>query len=189
MQKKNNSRFSKDILVFGNAKALCVAALLAAITVIIAYVCKALTVTMSVRITFENLPLILAGYILGPWVGFLTGLCADITSTATSQYGIAGINPIITFGSASVGFFSGVVSHYIIPKKSVLQIILTVFISHIMGNMFIKTLGLYFYYATPPIEIAVRCVVYVGIAVVESILLIIILKSRGITKAIGGLKL
>jgi len=189
MQKKNNSQFSRDIRVFGNVRAMCTAALLAAIAVVISFICKSFTVTPSVRITFENLPLILSGYILGPWAGLLTGLCADVTSTAASQYGIGQINPILTAGAASVGFFSGIFSHYVIPKKSVLQIVITVFASHVIGNMLIKTLGLYIYYSTPPFEIAVRILIYLGIATVEALILSVILKSRGISKAIGDLKL
>ena len=188
MQKKKNDALKKDIKVFGNPRALCTAALLAALTVVISAICKSFTVTMSVRITFENLPLILSGYILGPWVGLLTGLCADLTSTAAT-YGLGQINPILTLGSASVGFIAGIVSHYIIPKKSALQMFICVFSSHIIGNMIIKTLGLYIYYRTPPVEIAVRILVYLGIAVFESIILSAIIKSKGIAKAIGDLKL
>jgi len=188
MSKKDSSSLSKDIRVFGNVKALCTAAFLAALAVVISYVCKSFTVTMSVRITFENLPLILSGYVFGPWVGLLTGLCSDITSTA-ANYGIGGINPILTIGSASVGFISGIVSHYLVKKTSVVQIFLSTFASHMIGNMAIKTIGLYIYYATPPAEIAVRIGIYTAIAIIEAIILTIMLKSRGIKKAIGALKI
>lgn len=187
MSKKNNS-FSKDIRVFGNIRALCAAALLSAVCVVISYICKSFTITASVRITFENLPLIFSGYILGPWVGLLTGIAADITSTAAT-YGVGGINPILTVGAASVGFISGIVSHYILPKKSVFQIFTSTFISHIIGNMIIKTAGLYIYYHTPPAEIWIRIAVYTGIAVIEGVLMTVILKSQGITKAIGRLRI
>lgn len=187
MKKKSITR-SKDIRVFTNIRALCAAALLAALCVVISYICKAFTVTMSVRITFENLPLILSGYILGPWVGLLTGLCADLVSTAAT-YGVGGINPILTLGAAFIGFMSGMFSHYVMPKKSVLQIFITVFSAHIIGNMIIKTAGLYIYYRTSPVEIGIRILVYFGIATAEALLLTVILKSKGITKAIGALKL
>lgn len=188
MQKKKSSSLSGNLGVFKNIRALCAAALLAAICVVISYICKSFTVTMSVRITFENLPLILSGYILGPWVGLLTGLCADLVSTSIS-YGIGGINPILTVGAAYIGFMAGIFSHYIMPKKTVLQIFATVFVSHVTGNMIIKTAGLCIYYHTPPVEIGVRILVYLGIATAEALLLTAILKSKGITKAIGALKL
>ena len=184
----SKTKISKDLRVFGNVKALCTAAFLAALAVVISYICKSFTVTMSVRITFENLPLILSGYVFGPWVGLLTGLCADLTSTAAT-YGIGGINPILTLGSASIGFLSGIVSHHIMKKQSALQIFVCTFTSHILGNMVIKTLGLYIYYATPPAEIAVRIGIYTAVSVIEAVILTVMLKSKGITKAIGALRI
>ena len=178
LQKKNN-RFS--------VKTLCAAALLAAMAVVLSLVCKSLTITMSIRLTFENLPIILSGYLFGPFAGILTGLCTDLVSTSVT-YGIGGINPILTVGAASVGFISGIISHYILTKKSALQLIVCVFASHIIANMGIKTLGLFIYYHTPPVEIFTRILLYLGIATIESVLLVIILKSKGINKAIGALK-
>lgn len=142
---------------------------------------------MSVRITFENLPLILAGIILGPFSGLLTGLCADVVSTAASQYGFGGINPILTVGSASVGFLAGLLPRYVFKKRSAFQVFATVFCAHIIGNMIIKSLGLYLYYSTPPVEILTRMLVYLGIATVEAIIINVLLKSKGISKAIGEL--
>lgn len=181
MQKKNSN------VVFKNVKAMCAAALLAAIAVVISLICKSFTLTMSVRITFENLPLILSGYILGPIPGLLTGLCADLVSTSVS-YGIGGINPILTVGAASVGFFAGVIPRCLIRKKSTLQVLITVFLSHFIGNIVIKSIGLYVYYKTPPVEIVTRVILYLCIAAVETVLITIILKSKGISKAIGDIK-
>ena len=176
---------NKKLKAFSNVQALCLAALMSALAVVISYVCKSFTLTMSVRITFENLPIILSGYLLGPVAGLYTGLCADLVSTAAT-YGVGGINPILTVGAASVGFVSGLVSHRIILKKSVFQVFISVFSAHIVGNMLIKTVGLYVYYRTPPVEILTRIAVYLGIATVESLILSVILKSRGIEKASGG---
>ena len=181
MQKKKSKG---NLRGFNSVKSLCLAALLCALCVVISYICKSFTVTMSVRITFENLPLILSGIVLGPFAGLLTGLCADVVSTAAS-YGFGGINPILTIGSASIGFIAGIVPRYVFKKRSTLQVFITVFSAHIIGNMLIKTAGLYFYYGTSPAEIGVRILVYIGIATSEAILLSIILGSKGITKAIG----
>ena len=188
MSKNSKSSLSKDLQVFSNVRAMCTAALLAAIAVVISLICKSFTITASVRITFENLPLILSGYIFGPWVGLLTGLCSDVTSTAAT-YGLGGINPILTLGSASVGFVSGIMSHYVIKKNSLLQVFASTFSAHIIANMFIKTLGLYIYYSTSTVEIAIRIGIYFGIATIEALILTVILRSKGIKKAIGALKL
>ena len=184
MQKKKNSKLKG----FNSVKSLCTAALLCALCVVISYVCKSFTVTMSVRVTFENLPLILSGIILGPIPGLLTGLCADVVSTAASQYGFGGINPILTIGSASVGFLAGFLPRFVFKKRSALQVFTTVFFAHIAGNMIIKSLGLYLYYSTPPVEILIRILVYIGIAAAEAFIINVLLKSKGIKKAIGGLE-
>jgi len=141
---------------------------------------------MSVRVTFENLPLILSGYILGPVAGLLTGFTADIVSTAAT-YGIGGINPILTVGAASVGFTAGILSHYAFRKRTLIHILATSFISHFVGNMLIKTVGLWFYYHTPPVEIITRIIIYICIALTEGLLLTTILRSKGIIKAIGAI--
>ena len=77
------------------ARALCSVAILTALTVVIAYLCKFLTITPTVRVTFENLPIILAGFAYGPVAGFMTGAAADLISTMISQFG-GQINPILT---------------------------------------------------------------------------------------------
>ena len=183
---KNKKSKTKKTL-FRSVKGLCTAALLAALAVVISYICKSFTVTMSVRITFENLPIILSGYILGPFAGLVTGLCADIVSTAAT-YGIGGINPVLTLGAGFVGFAAGIVSHHIIIKNGIFKIFATVYSSHITGNMIIKTVGLYLYYRTPPVEIIARILVYIGIAAAEGAILSVMLKSKGIKNAIGGLR-
>jgi len=185
MQRSKKSTLVGDIKVFNDPKALCFAALLAACAVAIAYICKAFTFTPSLRLTFENLPLILSGYVFGPFVGLLTGLTSDFVSTAISQYGLGALNPILTVGSASVGLFAGIISHYVFPKKSKIQIILCVFVSHIIANMIIKTVGLWMLLNTTPVEIILRIFLYTGIGIFESFVMISLMKSKGFTKALG----
>ena len=67
----------ENIRGFKGLRALCFSALLCAAAVVIAYLCKALTIGNSIRITFENLPIILCGYAFGPIAGLLCGACAD----------------------------------------------------------------------------------------------------------------
>ncbi len=185
MNSKKNTLI-RDIGFFKSIRALCSAALLAATAVVLAYICKAFTFTPSLRLTFENLPLILSGFIFGPFIGSLTGIVSDLVSTAAT-YGFGGINPILTVGAASVGLVSGLVSHFILIRKTNLQIILSTYAAHIIANMLIKSAGLYLYYSTPLPELMLRVVLYLGIAAAESFLLINLLKSKGIRKAIGGI--
>ena len=184
MQKKSRSSPSGDLKLFSSIKALCTAALLAAACVTISFICKFFTITPSLRVTFENIPLIISGYIFGPFVGLATGIIADITSTSAS-YGFGSINPILTLGAGSVGLTAGIISRYIIKKQSAFQIFVTVYASHIIGNMIIKSFGLYLYFATPLPEIIARIGLYILIALLESFIILAVFKSKAIKKSMG----
>ena len=56
------------------------------------------------RISFENLPLLLAGYLFGPLAGGITGVCADLLGCLLRGYAV---NPIITLGAGLVGVMAG----------------------------------------------------------------------------------
>lgn len=177
----------ENIRGFRGLRALCFSALLCAAAVVIAYLCKALTIGNSIRITFENLPIILCGYAFGPIAGLLCGACADFLNTAVSQYGLGGLNPILTAGAAVVGLCAGLMPR-ILPRRTndSLRLCLSVLCAHVMGNMIVKSLGLYIYYRTPLAVLAIRVPLYLTIAAVEFLLLGLLLRSRGIRKALGG---
>ncbi|MBE6686203.1 MAG: folate family ECF transporter S component [Ruminococcaceae bacterium] len=172
----------KKIRLFGTLKVLCSAAILTALAVVTAYLCKMLTITPSIRITFENLPIILSGYLFGPVTGFATGVCADLLNTAVSQYGIGGINPIITLGAGAVGFFAGLPY----SKNHKLRLPAAVALSHITGNMIIKSAGLMLYYSLPLAGVLPRLPLYAVIGAVEYLLLYFITKSTALRRAMGG---
>jgi ECF transporter S component (folate family) len=123
------------------------------------------------RITFENLPIILAGIILGPVVGGAVGAASDLVSYLLSAQ-IFAPNLIVTLGAASVGVISGAVAKYIIKKRGYAQIIAAGAIAHIIGSMIIKPIGLFQYYQwlvlwrvplyliIAPLEIALLCFLY-----------------------------
>lgn len=171
----------KKIKLFGNLRVLCAAAILTALAVAIAYVCKFMTFG-SIRITFENLPIILSGYLYGPVVGMLVGLASDLLNTAVSQYGIGGINPIITLGAATVGFMSGL--RY--SKKPVIRLGTAVGQAHIFGNMIIKSIGLMVMYSYPLAAVLPRIPLYIIIGIIEFTLLYFITRSNALKKVMGG---
>ena len=172
----------RRIKLFGSLKVLCSASILTALAVVIAYLCKFLTITPTIRITFENLPVILSGYLFGPFVGLATGLCADLLNTAVSQYGIGGINPIITLGASMVGFFAGLPY----SKKPKLRLFFAVSYAHIIGNIIIKSSGFMIYSGIPLAGVLLRIPLYIIIGALEFVLLFFITKSKALTKAMGG---
>ena len=164
---------SRRATVFPSLKILTTAAMLTAISVIIGAFCKNFLNFGNglFRITFENLPIILSGLLFGPVIGGTVGIATDITSYLLSPQALPP-NLLVTLGAFSIGFISGGVSHYLIRKKGVSQIIFSALISHVVGSMIIKPIGLYAFYGAAvlwriplyfvivPIEITLLCALF-----------------------------
>ena len=128
-----------------NTKVLAISAFTVALSVLIGWVCKSYLTfgDGSVRLTFENIPIILSGIWFGPAVGLAVGASSDVISALLSGYSI---NPIITVGSAFVGVVSGVLSSYIIKeKKGFLSYLIISVCAHTVGSVIIKSYGLWLY--------------------------------------------
>ena len=165
---------------------MCACALLVAATVVIAYMCKLFMTFGAVRVTFENLPIIMAGIFFGPLAGLLTGVSADLISTAVSQYGIGGINPLITLGAGAVGLVAGLVGKG--AKKGSVRLGAAVYSAHIVGNIIIKSAGLMLYFSYSLPAVLPRIPLYLIIATAECIVIYVLTKSSGFRKAIGVMK-
>ncbi len=159
---------------------IAVSAMLIGVSIIIGSICrKFLNFGGFIRVTFENLPIILSGILFGPFYGMCAGVCTDlISSVITGQ----DINPIITAGALSVGFVSGVMSKILsdsVPSK--VRIVISCVSAHLFGCVLLKTLGLHiYYYQSLPFAylLGVRLALYAFIAAAESILLCLILKNK-----------
>ncbi len=124
----------------------------------------AVNVGENFRFSLENLPLILAGLYFGPTAGALVGAVADLVGCLLVGYAI---NPIITLGAVSIGICSGMIGS-ILKEKKALQLFIAVSLSHIIGSVIIKTLGLHIYYGSPFFAtLAWRFVIYLGTGLVE----------------------
>ncbi len=184
---KNKISFAKSVRV------LCISAMLIAISVIIGWICK-LYMTFdflggSVRITFENLPIILSGMAFGPFTGLAVGAASDIVSTAFSQYGLGGINPIITAGSAAVGLVAGL-CRYIPGKNGKKSILIPVAAAHTAGSVIIKSIGLYVYHFYVEVtlfgigfnSLFLRIPTYIIIGAIEYYIISVLRKNRFIAE-------
>ena len=96
-----------------------------------------------IRISFENLPIMLAGFSMGPIAAILVGVVADLVGCLLYGYTI---NPIITLGAAAIGFISGFTSKYLIKKPLILKVIVSTVAAHIVGSVLIKSWGLAVWY-------------------------------------------
>ena len=161
--------------LFGNVKNLTVAAMMTALGAVIGYLCKVipiLNIGSGLRITFENLPVIMAGMMFGPIVGGCVGGVSDLLSCLFS--GDAPL-PWIMVGSITVGVVAGIVSKYIVKKNGIFKIVMCELFAHLVGSMIIKTITLYFIFG--PIVYA-RIPISIGIAIVEIIIFCAIYKNK-----------
>ena len=178
-------RTPHSIAVFGNPRALCLAALLAAMSLILGKFLQIPTpFSELVRISFENLPVILAGLCLGPLGGAMTGAVADLVGCLAYGYSI---NPIITAGAASVGLVAGLFGVLLSGAPVLMRVAAAALGGHIVGSLFIKTAGLAAWYLASYNMgywelFAWRCISYAIIATLEIVLLYLLLRHRGLSR-------
>ena len=161
-------------------KRLVLGAMLAAMSVVIGMFCKSfLNFGGGLwRVTFENLPIILAGVFLGPVTGGMVGIVSDLTSYLLSPQ-IYPPNLIVTAGACAVGLVSGLMARFVIRERSAKQISLSASAAHIVGSMIIKPIGLYQFYQW---AVLVRIPLYMVIAPLEIFLLCMLWKQKSFRK-------
>ena len=158
-------------------------AMMTALSIVIGIFCKSVLNFGGglFRITFENLPIILTGIVLGPIAGGTVGLCSDLVSYLLTGQAYP-LNPIVTLGAVAIGILSGVVAKYVVRKKGKLQIILSGMIAHVVGSMIIKPIGLYQFYG---MLVLWRIPLYLVIAPIEILILCLLLQSKAFSKTVG----
>ena len=161
-------------------KRLVLGAMLAAMSVVIGMFCKSfLNFGGGLwRITFENLPIILAGVFLGPVTGGLVGIVSDLTSYLLSPQ-IYPPNLIVTFGAFAVGVTAGLMAKLAVRERGTKQIALSAAVAHVIGSMIIKPIGLFQFYQW---AVLVRIPLYLVIAPLEILLLCLLWKQKSFRK-------
>ena len=161
-------------------KRLVLGAMLAAMSVVIGMFCKSfLNFGGGLwRITFENLPIILAGIFLGPITGGMVGIVSDLTSYLLSPQ-IYPPNLIVTLGACAVGVVSGLMAKFVTRRHSIKQIILSASAAHVLGSMIIKPIGLFQFYQW---AVLVRIPLYLVIAPLEIFLLCLLWRQKSFRK-------
>ena len=172
---------SGGLALFGNLRVMVIAALLAALSIVLGKY-LAINVSQTVRISFENLSIILAGLLFGPLIGGVVGAVADLVGCVLVGYAI---NPIITAGAVLIGVISGVVGLCITArgaeKLGTWRIFVPVCAAHIVGSMVVKTIGMMVYYGTPAEIFYVRVPLYFAIALAEGYLMLLLFRSKTFT--------
>jgi len=170
-----------------------ISALLCAISIVLGKY-LAINVGDVIRISFENLPVLLAGMAFGPLVGALVGCVGDLLGCLLVGYAV---NPLVTLGASLVGAISGL--YRIFPKRSggvsrFLAVLLTVFSAHAIGSVVVKTIGLSAFYAMDlGVLMLWRALNYLIVGSAEVAVLYLLTKSTGLVNEIkkinGGIGL
>ncbi len=167
-------------------KKIAIAAMLMALSVVIGIVCKnLLTFSLYYRITFENLPVILAACFFGPWYGAAVGVGADLVSCVCSTN--PNVNPIISVGALAVGLCAGVAVRYIIKEKGKAQTALAVALAHLVGQVGIKSMGKMVYFAMPWYGVFIGLGVSVAVGIIEYLVINRIRSDKQIMSFVEGL--
>ena len=161
-------------------KRLTLGAMMAAMSVVIGMFCKTfLNFGGGLwRVTFENLPIILAGVFLGPITGGAVGVVSDLASYLLSPQ-IYPPNLVVTFGAFAVGVISGLVARFLIRERGTKQIVLSAAAAHAVGSMLIKPIGLFQFYGW---AVLVRIPLYLVIAPLEILLLCLLWRQKSFRK-------
>ena len=132
------------------------------------------------RFSLENTPILMSGIFFGPLAGFATGMVGDILGCFYCGYAI---NPVITLGMALVGGLSGLFYHQLLLKApNFLRLIVSVYVAHIVGNMIVKSIGLYLWMGYSLPLLVWRIPTYIIIGAVEIALLRILISNQTLNK-------
>lgn len=138
----------------------------------------------SNRISLGSLPAILASVCFGPVYGFAVGALADVIGCIPA--GMA-INPLITLGAAAVGCLPGVlcralrIDARVRSRRTVITLSLGLLVGHAVGDMVLKTAGIFWWYHTPVRLLMLRVPIALATAVLELVILLILFSRRGVT--------
>ena len=159
------------------------AAMMIALSVIIGIFCKNFLNFGAglFRVTFENIPIIMAGIIMGPIAGGVVGLSSDLLSYFLSAQAYPP-NLIVTLGATMVGVMAGVSAKFIVKRRGSVQIIVSGALAHIVGSMIIKPIGLYQFYQY---LVLLRIPFYLVIAPIEILLICALLRRKSFARAVG----
>ena len=135
----------------------------------------AFNVGEMIRISFENLPILFAGLVLGPIAGVTVAVGADLVGCLLVGYAI---NPIVTLGAAAIGLFGGITARITRKLPLLLRVVLTVLSAHLIGSVCIKTAGLAAFYGVSYSALMLwRSLNYLLVGTLEGVLLYVLLKS------------
>lgn len=171
---KNSSVVRPAVSAKISVRMIVLIGLLAAMSIVFGKL-LAINIGNSLRISFENLPILMAGIFLGGPAGFLTGVLADVIGCLLVGYSI---NPIITLAAGSIGLISGLMFKALAKQNLPVRVYASVMTAHVIGSMLLKSAGLMLFYHTPLAGVAPRVPLYICIGIAESTIILLLLKNK-----------
>lgn len=149
--------------------------LLTAISIVLTRFCV-IYLTETLRISFGNVPIIMAGIVFGPVAGALVGLAADVVGAVfLSGYGWY---PPLTLTAVLMGVVPGIIRLLVVKKLSFPRILLVTLPANLVGTIIWTTLCLHWMYTSPiGVLMATRLPFYICIAVMEAVILYFLFKT------------
>ena len=186
MKKRKNAKKGR-IALFGTLKVMVAVSLLCAMSIILGKY-LAINIGEVLRFSFENMTIILSGMMFGPLIGLVSGIAADLIGCLLVGYAV---NPIVTVGAGAIGFLAGLI--YFLMNKTKLpyaiKILFPIVISHLIGSVIIKSVGLAAFYDMPIIVLMLwRGLNYLLIGAAEYALIYFIMKNKTINSQFEFLK-
>ncbi|MBQ8341124.1 MAG: folate family ECF transporter S component [Clostridia bacterium] len=185
------TRVKSDLTVFGNLRVLCAAAMLAAMSLILGKFLQIPNPFQNViRISFENLPVILSGIAFGPFMGAMTGVVADLLGCMLYGYDI---NPLVMLGAGVVGLTAGILARYVLRRPMVLQVAMATASAHLLGSVLVKSFGLAAWYLGSynmglSELVAWRLLTYAIVGTAECVILCLLLRHRALSQQLERMR-
>ena len=143
------------------------AAILAALSIVFGKF-AAIPIGDSIRISFENLPLILCSVLLGPLWGMGAAVVADLIGCVLRGYAVI---PLITVAQAAIGLLPGVFTRLVFRRTTGPTVAVSAAIAHVVCSMGLKTYALSVTYGTPFFTLlGLRVLTYLGVGALEAYL-------------------
>lgn len=150
-------------------------ALLCAMEIVLARFCV-IWITSSIKITFEAIPILLAGILFGPLAGALVGAASDILGSAF----LSGLGwmPQLTVTPLLLGLLPGLLRRFVLKKPVLPRFIAVCAPGFVLGSMLWTTFWLSALYGTPvPALLAARVPLYCVIGALDILVVWLLCRS------------
>lgn len=157
-------------------KKMVILALLSAVSIILSRFCV-IYFSDNLRLSFGNIPILIAGFIYGPIAGAMVGGVSDIIGSALLSG--FGWYPPLTVTTVIIGVVAGSLRLLVLKKVKFYRVGIVTIIANALATIGWSTVCLTWLYGTPIWTLlAIRLPFYIGVAVLEALVIFALLKSN-----------